>query len=67
MPEEEDSLDGERAPRRSAEVIGPVNSGGFKSGETVAISSSSSLIGEGGDGLLKYLQIVFEAFLLLRQ
>ena len=49
--DEEDSLDVDRAARSSAVVIGSVTSRVSKSGETLA--TSSSLIGEGGSGLLK--------------
>ena len=53
-PEEEDSLDVDGTDQGSAVVMGPVTSGGSKSGETVAMSSSS-LIGKGGGGLLRTL------------
>ena len=46
-PDEEDSLDIDRSARISAVV--KVTFGGFKSGETV---TTSSLIGDGGGGLL---------------
>ena len=53
-PWEEDSLDIDRAAQSSAVMIGLVTSGGSKPDETVA-TSSSSLIGEGGGGLLRTL------------
>ena len=53
-PEEEDSLDVDRAARSSAVVMGLVTFEGSKSGETV-MTSSSSLIGERGGGLLRTL------------
>ena len=53
--EEEDSLDVERAVRSSAVIIGPIPYGGSKSVQAVA-ASSSSLIGEGGGGLLRTLE-----------
>ena len=49
---EEDSFDKDRAARSFAVVMGPVTFEGSKSGETVT-TSSSSLIGAGGGGLLK--------------
>ena len=52
--EEEDSLDVDRTARSSTVVMGPVTFGETRSGETVA-TSSSSLIGEGGGGLLRTL------------
>ena len=51
-PEEEDSFDVDRAARSSAVVMGPATFEGSKSGVTV-ITSSSSLIGNGGGGLLR--------------
>ena len=53
-PEEEDSLDVDRAVQSSAVVMGTVASGWSKSSETMA-TSSSSLIGDGGGGLLRTL------------
>ena len=53
-PEEEDSFDVDRAVRSSAEMMGPVTFEGSKSDETV-MTSSSSLIGDGGGGLLRTL------------
>ena len=52
--EEEDSLDVDRAVQGTAVVMGPVIAGGSKSGETVA-TSSSTLIGDGGGGVLRTL------------
>ena len=54
VPEEEDSLDVGRTARSSAVVMGPVTFEGSKSGETVT-TSSSSMIGDGGGGLLRIL------------
>ena len=53
-PEEDDSFEIDRVTRSSAVVMGPVTFEGSKSGETV-ITSSSSLIGDGGGGLLRTL------------
>ena len=51
--EEEDCFDVVKVARCTAVVMGPVTSGGSYSGKTVA--TSSSLIGEGGGGLLRTL------------
>ena len=53
-PEEEYSFDVDRAAQSSAVVMGPVTFEGSKSGETV-MTSSSSLTGDGGGGLLRTL------------
>ena len=53
-PEEEKSLEVDRAARSFAVVMGPVTFEGSKSGENVMISSST-LIGDGRGGLLRTL------------
>ena len=53
-PEEEESFDVDRSSRSSAVVMGTVAFQGSKSGKTV-MTSSSSLINDGGGGLLKTL------------
>ena len=59
-PEEEDSLDVDRAARSSAVVMGLVTFEGSKSGETVM--TSSSLIGDLGGGLLRTLALCCQSF-----
>ena len=54
-PEEEGSFDVDRAARSSVVVMGPVTFEGSKSGKTV-MTSSSSLIGDGGGGQLRTLE-----------
>ena len=54
VPEEEDSLGVDRVARSSAVVMGTVISRRSKSGYNMA-TSSSSLINEGGGGLLRTL------------
>ena len=53
-PEEEGSLDVDRSTQSSSVVMGPVTFEGSKSGVTV-MTSSSSLIGDGGGGQLRTL------------